>query len=188
MTALIDKLNQVEFLITEEELLNAIDVSYQSYLSRLTEVERALFHSDLDFYYRKKGKYFVHNTFAGGIIFLREPETINKIEIEFRSDLNEAKASVEYSSAKRNARNIKYKPTAGQVESVTWNMLGVFPNFNKHQEFIKVVLMTIIGKFTKHICEEKRKNSWFMRFEKPFDILLFLDSKLELIYSVEIEQ
>ena len=48
--------------------------------------------------------------------------------------------------------------------------------------------MAIIGKITKHICENLRKDSWFMEFEKSFDIELFLDGGLELIYKVEVEE
>lgn len=187
MTTSIDKINQIDFLVTEDELLDALDSSYKLGSINLTEEEKKLFRLDLDFFYHEKGRWLVHNTFAGGIIFLREPETINRTKILFRSDLNEAIVSVEYASEKRNTRNVKYKPNAGQIERTTWDMGTIFPYFNKHQKDTKVLLMAIIGKIAKNICEEYRKNSWFMQFEKPFDIELFLDGGLELKYKIEIE-
>ena len=45
--------------------------------------------------------------------------------------------------------------------------------------------MAIIGKIIKQICEDNNKNSWFMEYEQPFEILLFLDDKLELKYDVK---
>ncbi|OQP43614.1 hypothetical protein A4H97_33860 [Niastella yeongjuensis] len=75
----------------------------------------------------------------------------------------------------------------GQFESITWNMGNIFPNFNKHTKDIKVLLMVIIGKITKQICESLKKDSWFMKFESPFNIELFLDGGLEFVYNVEVE-
>jgi hypothetical protein len=187
MLTLIDKINQIEFPGRGNELLDALDTLYKIVSNNQAENEKVMLRHDLDYFYHEKGRWLVHNTFAGGIIFLREPEIINKIEILFRSDLNKAIATVEYASEKRNARNVKYKPTAGRMESMTWSMEHIFPNFNKHKKDIEVVLMAIIGKITKHICESNKKNSWFMEFEKPFDIELFLDGGLELIYKVEVD-
>jgi len=151
----------------------------------LMENERILLNEDFDHYVNKKGRVYVHNTFAGGIIFLREPEIITEIRIEFDSDKNEALASVEYGSENRNSRNVKYKPNAGKIEKQKWNMLGVFPNFNKHERNIKIILMAIIGKIVKQICEYYKVDSWFMEFEKEFEVQLFLDGKRELKYEVE---
>jgi hypothetical protein len=187
MLTLIDKINQIEFPGRGNELLDAIYALYKIGSNNLAENEKVMLRHDLDHFFHEKGRWLVHNTFAGGIIFLREPEVINKIEILFRSDLNEATAAVEYASEKRNARNVKYKPTAGQIESKTWGMEYIFPNFNKHSKDIKVILMVIIGKITKHICESYRKDSWFMEFERPFEIELYLDDGLELVYQVEVE-
>ncbi|WP_394747649.1 hypothetical protein [Spongiimicrobium salis] len=152
----------------------------------LTEKEQLLLQEDFDFYLEDTGRVYVHNTFAGGIIFLREPEIIEGIKIEFNSTRNEAWASVEYASELRNSRNVKYKPDAGKIEKVNWNMLAIFPNFTKHRRDIQVILMIIIGKIVKHICEYYKSNSWFMEFEKAFEIQLFLDGDLELEYPVEI--
>lgn len=187
LVTLLDKINQLEFLLGErEDLLNAFNSLFEIASANLSENEKVMLRYDLDHFYHNEGRLIVLKTFAGGIIFLREPEVINKIEILFRSELNEATASVEYASEKRNARNVKYKPNAGQIESMKWNMELIFPNFNKHTKDIKVILMAVIGEITKYICESYKKNSWFMEFERPFDIELFLDGESELIYKVEI--
>ncbi|HEX6429958.1 MAG TPA: hypothetical protein VF008_19825 [Niastella sp.] len=119
MLTLIDKINQIEFPGRGNELLDALDALYKIGSNNLAENEKVMLRHDIDHFYHEKGRWLVHNTFAGGIIFLREPEVINKIKILFHSDLNEAAATVEYASEKRNARNVKYKPTAGQFESKT---------------------------------------------------------------------
>lgn len=186
METLIDQINRIEFLALSDEFLDALKTSYELGSTNLGEGEKKLLKQDLDFFYHGKGRYLVHKTFAGGIIFLREPETINKIELLFNSERNEAVASVIYSSEKRNVRNTKYKPNAGQIESLTWRMPAIFPNFNKHQEYIKILLIAILGNITKCTCEKYRRDSWFMQFEKPFDIELFLDGKLELKYRVKL--
>lgn len=187
MLTLINEINQIKFPARGYELSDVLDALYKIVSNHLPENEKVMLRLDLDHYYHEKGRWLVHKTFAGGIIFLREPEVINKIEILFHSDSNEAAVTVEYASEKRNARNVKYKPTAGQIESMTWSMEHIFPNFNKHSKDLKVILMAIIGKITKHICESYKKDSWFMQFENPFDIELFLDGGLELIYKVEVE-
>jgi hypothetical protein len=188
MLTLIDKINQIEFRVRDfDKLLDALDSLYKIVSNNLAENEKVMLRHDLDHYYHEKGRWLVHKTFAGGIIFLREPEVIDKIEILFHSDSNEAAVTVEYASEKRNARNVKYKPTAGQIESMIWSMQHIFPNFNKHSKDIKVILMAIIGNITKHICESYRKDSWFMQYEKSFDIELFLDGGLELIYHVKVD-
>lgn len=187
MLTLIDKINQIEFPGRGNALLDALDALDKIVSNDLAENEKAMLRHDLNYFYHEKGRWLVHHTFAGGIIFLREPEVINKIEILFHSDLNQAAATVVYASEKRNARNVKYKPTAGQIESMTWSMEHIFPNFNKHSKDIKVILMAIIGKIIKHICESYRRDSWFMQFEKPFEIELLLDGGLELQYKVEVE-
>lgn len=188
MNTIIEKINQIEFyLFVVNGLSDPIDLAYKLGSVNLTDDSKKLFRYDLDYLLHQKGRFLIHNTIAGGIIFLREPETINTIEIWIHSGISEANVLVEYGSDKRNARNVKYKPNAGQIESTTWNMGAIFPNFSKHSKDIKVILMAVIGKMVKDICERHKKESWFMRYEKPFDLRLFLDGKLELIYRVDIE-
>jgi hypothetical protein len=128
--------------------------------------------------FKSKGRWWVHNTFSGGIIFLREPETIEGIKIDFNTDTNSALVEVEYGSDLRNSRNVKYKPNAGKIESAKWSMFGVFPYFDKYEREIKIALMMLIGKFVKTICEDLNQNSWFMKYEKDFDLEMFLDNEL----------
>lgn len=64
-------------------------------------------------------------------------------------------------------------------------MLGVFPNFDKYDKVIKKALIVLIGKFVKTICVDLNKNSWFMKFEKSFDLELILDNESVMRLSVE---
>ncbi len=49
--------------------------------------------------------------------------------------------------------------------NIEWNTF--FQIFTSIKD-IKVILMVVIGKITKHICESLRKDSWFMQYENPF--------------------
>jgi hypothetical protein len=188
MNKIIEKINQINFYsFIVSGVPDLIDLIFKLGSVGLSDTNKKLFRNDLDYLLHQKGRFLIHNTFAGGIIFLREPETIKAIEIRLHSGNSEVDVLVEYGSEKRNARNVKYKPNAGQIESTTWNMGAIFPNFNKHSKDIKIILMAIIGKMVKDICERHKKQSWFMCYEKPFDLRLFLDGKLELIYRVDIE-
>ena len=185
MKSVIEKISKTNFAFDDLEALSKDFAKILQLVSSiLSNQEKDILRQDFDFY-TDKAIYRVFHTFAGGIIFLREPETINVITIEFYSQLNKAIASVVYSSEKRNARNTKYKPDAGKIESLTWNLQGIFPNFRKHQNGIKIVLIAIIGKVTKDICENLKKHSWFMEFEQDFDVNLFLDG--ELVFNCEVQ-
>lgn len=187
MLSSVNTINQLKFKLSDDGLSHNLESAYKLISEDLRDDEKQLLRNDIEFYALKKGKFYVLHTFAGGIIFLREPETIDYIKIEFDSGQNIAKASVTYASEKRNARNIKYKPDTGQIESITWNLAGVFPNFSKHKHAVKVGLMAIVGKTTKDICETLKKESWFMKYKKPFPLDLFLDGTPELNYRVETE-
>lgn len=189
MESILSQIEEIDFhKLSEEKLSEGFKRASAIIFPWLVEEEKILLQEDFNFYLNNKGRFYVHNTFAGGIIFLREPEIIEEIKIEFDSKQNEAWASVEYDSEERNSRNVKYKPEAGKIEKFKWNMQGIFPNFDKHKKDIKIILIAIIGKIVKHICEDLRTNSWFMKFEKEFEIKLFLDGDLELKYGVEIHQ
>lgn len=187
MLSFINSINHLKFTWFDDSLPYTMESAYTIISEGLTDNEKQLLYYDIEFYTHKKGNLYIIHTFAGGIIFLREPETIDYIKIEFDSAQNIAKASVVYASEKRNARNVKYKPKVGQTESVTWDLAGVFPNFSKHKHAVKVGLMAVVGKTTKDICETFRKKSWFMKYEKPFLLDLFLDGTPELNYRVEAE-
>jgi len=185
MRDLIEQINDIDFHPRGEGLLENLNLAQTMISNHLDTPSSNLIAQDFKFY-SEKGKFGVHNTFAGGIIFLREPETIEGIKIEFNTELNSAVASVEYGSEKRNERNVKYKPNAGKIESTEWNMLAIFANFSKYEKTIRIALMSVIGKIVQRICEDYKKTTWFMEFEKAFEIELFLDGELELKYQVEI--
>ncbi len=179
-------LSEIVFPPRGEKLLRNLESAYRLIDSQINgENQKKILKEDFSFFI-ETGRFVVKKTFTGGIIFLREPETIMGIKIDFNTDTNKAIASVEYSSNKRNARNVKHKPNAGKIESVDWKMIGVFPNFNTYEKEIKIALMMIIGQMTKQNCEIYRRDSWFMKFEKEFDIQIFLDNRLELNYQVKI--
>src|SRR6266540_5636202 len=74
MLTLIDKINQIEFPDRGNELLDALDALYKIGSNNLAESEKVMLRHDLDHFYHEKSRWLVHHTFAGGIIFLREPE------------------------------------------------------------------------------------------------------------------
>ncbi len=177
MSPLIEKINCIKLARRQENLLKGLDKFYEIVSSEIKEEHKALFREGFE-KFRKTGRYSVHNTFAGGIIFLREPEIIEKIKIDFKTVTNDALAEVEYSTEIRNKRNTKYKPNAGKTESIDWNMLGVFPHFNKYDKGIKIAILTLIGNFVKVICEDLNQNSWFMKYEKNFELEIILDNEM----------
>jgi hypothetical protein len=171
----------------KNEQISDFEIAYKLMIPHLDIENQEMLKQDFD-KFKEQGTWVVHNTFSGGIIFLREPEIINKIKIEFSSELNQATASVEYSSEIRNLRNIKYKPDTGKIESTKWNMLAIFPNFSKYDKPIKIILILIIGKIVKRICEYRNVNSWFMKYEKEFELELELDNELVQKLNVEFDK
>jgi len=184
METLIRKIKKIDISKRGDKLIEGLNTACEIISADLALNHKSLLQSDFDIF-KSKGKYWVHNTFAGGIIFLREPEVIEGIKIDFRTDTNCAKASVEYGSEKRNSRNIKYKPNAGKIESTEWNMLGIFPHFNEYEKSTKTALMMLIGSYVKIICEDSHQNSWFMKYEENFYLELLLDDQLEIKLLVE---
>ena len=155
------------------------------YLSRISNnEEKRLLDHDFQIFI-EKGRFWIKNTFAGGIIFLREPEIIEKIRLYFFNEQEEIIASVEYSSNQRNARNIKYKPNAGKIESANINMLRIFPNYLKYQKSIRVKLIELIAKLVKQICEYHQQKSWFLKYEKDFELEVYLDEEKYLEIKIE---
>jgi len=39
--------------------------------------------------------------------------------------------------------------STGQIESITWRMENIFPNFYQHKKDTKIILMVIIGKINR---------------------------------------
>jgi hypothetical protein len=124
------------------------------------------------------GKWQIHNTYNGGLLFIREPEKIKEIRLEFSSELKTANAIVEFDCEFRNERNIKYKEVKGNTEIVEWKLLGVFPHFNFYPQKVQMYLITALAKIGKEICEKENKSSWHMIYTHDFKIKVFLDSKI----------
>ena len=179
MKTLKDRIGEIEISGRGKKLIAGFNNAFEIIFSEIDLNFKPLLKDDFELF-NDKGKFWVNNTFAGGIIFLREPEIIEGIKIDFKTDTNSALATVEYGSENRNSRNVKYKPKAGKFESTEWNMLGIFPNFCKYESEIKVALMMLIARYVKTICEDLNQNSWFMKYEKDFNLELFLDSVLEI--------
>lgn len=163
----------------------ALETIYRLISHGLEETEKTQLRNDFD-HYREKGKWWVHNTFAGGILFLREPENVSGVYIDFCSIRNQVVAKVEFASEERNARNVKYKQNPGKIEQTYWNLAGVFPNFNQYRHSVKLALIAMIGRIVKGICEYYNESSWFMRYTQPFEIKLFLDGKMEFTDKVKV--
>lgn len=186
MNSILSQIEELDFdKLSREKLSDNFRSASRIVFPELKEKEKLYLNEDFEYYLNNKGRICVHNTFAGGIIFLREPEVITEIRIEFYSKTNEALVSVEYGSENRNSRNVKYKPNSGKIEQQKWNMLGIFPNFHKHERKIKIILMAIIGKIVKKTCESYNENSWFMNYVEEFELQLFLDGVRKLNYEVE---
>lgn len=186
MKSLLEQLNNFEIHHRSEEQTTDLELIYKLMAANSTKRDIRLLRQDFDKFILR-GRFIVLNTFAGGIIFLREPETIEKITLEFIRTTNQTLASVEYATEKRNARNIKYKPNTGKFERINWHMVEVFPNFWAYEKSIQIILMMIIGKTVKRICEYYNKCNCFVKYEKAFNLELFLDGVLELDFNIEEE-
>lgn len=177
MSSLFDKIIAIELDRRKEKLMKGLDQLRALISEEIDPHQLDLIQEDIEFF-RTKGRFWVHNTFAGGIIFLREPEVIEGITIEYNSETNTARVEVEYGSSERNARNVKYKPDAGKFESTEWKMVGIFPHFSAYEKAIQTAMMLFIGNFVRTICEDINQNSWFMRYENDFDLEVYLDNAL----------
>ena len=125
-----------------------------------------------------KGKWQIHNTYDGGLLFLREPEKIMEFRLEFSSDEKTARAIVEFDSEVRNQRNIKYKEDAGKIEVAEWKLLGIFPRFIFYPKVVQGYLITALAKIGKEICEKGNKGSWHMIYTHDFEIKAILDGEV----------
>lgn len=135
-------------------------------------------------YFLAKGKWTIHNTYNGGILFLREPEKIMEIRLEFSSNLKTAQAIVEFDTEHRNERNTKYKPNAGKTEQTEWNLLGIFPSFIFYPPQVQTYLISALAKIGKEICEKQNQESWYMKYTADFQIKCILNGEVVDWYEV----
>ena len=184
MKYLLDKIANIEF-ITGENFSYHLDKEFDLISSYLNNSEQNKLKKDFERFF-EKGRFQILNTFAGGILFLKEPEEIEKISIKSQSLTKDIKASIIFESGNRVPGNIKYKPSAEKVESTEWNIELIFPNFFQYQKTIQIALLLIIGKIVKRICEYGRINFAYMKIENEFLIELFLDEEIQSKLKVEI--
>lgn len=152
----------------------------------LTKDDSSLLKSDFNSFL-DKGKFLVLNTFAGGILFLKNPEPIKEIGLEYESNLNSIIASITYLSEERDFENVKRKPGVGQIESTTWHNEIIFSNFSNYPQNIKIALLIVLGKIVKRICEYGRLNIAYMKIENSFKINLRIDGEFHSQIDVLIE-
>ena len=185
MNKLQEEIEKIEFK-TESNFSFDLNRELGIISSYLNPKEEEFLKQDFD-HFLEKGKFVIVNTFGGGILFLKEAEIIEKILIESNSKSKKINASVLYESETRKPENIKYKPEVGKTESTTWNANDIFPNFYKFEKTIQNVLILIIGKIVKQICEYGRTNFTYMKIVNEFNIELITDKKTESILKVELK-
>ena len=167
MKGLFSEINKIDFPYRIQEQIDLLDKAFNRIADEATAEEKKLLKEDFNVFI-ERGRFVILNTFAGGIIFLREPEVIEYIKIDFDTASNRLYSSVRYGSENRKERNVKYKPEAGQTESTEGSLSILMPNFFRYNINIQLALMLIIGKIVKKICESHSENSWFMKYEKDF--------------------
>jgi len=184
MSNLTDEIKHIEFK-TGQNFHFDLDREFELISSNLSLKEQEFLKEDFEFFLNK-GKFLVINTFGGGILFLKVPELIEKIKVEYRTDKKDFMASVVFESDMRKAENIKYKPEVGKTESTKWNTKAIFPNFHQYDREIQKVLLTVIGKVIKRICEYGRINFAYMKIENEFEIELLVNGQIESKLKVEL--
>lgn len=123
------------------------------------------------------GKWYIHNSYNGGFLFIREPEKILEIRLNFSSDKDVATAVVEFDNEIRNQRNVKYNPNVGKIDQNEWPLNGVFPHFRLYPKPVKIYLISALAKIGKEICEDRNRNSWYMKYTSDFNIRAILDEE-----------
>lgn len=136
-------------------------------------------------FFLSNGKWQIHNTYNGGLLFLREPEKIAELRLEFLSETKTARAIVEFDCEVRNQRNVKYKEeVVGKTEFVEWKIEGIFPHFNFYPKVVQGYLISALAKIGKEICEKVNKDSWYLIYTHDFEIKAILDG--EVIETIKV--
>ncbi|WP_020529828.1 hypothetical protein [Flexithrix dorotheae] len=183
MEKLLEELKQIEFT-TGPNFCYDLDREFVLLSSYLEIVEQENLKADFNRFF-EKGRFLLLNTFGGGILFLKVPEWIEKIKIDFRTVSNDFEASVVFESETRRSENIKSKPGAGKIESIRWSAELMFPNIHQYPKLIQKALLIIIGKIVKRICEYGRTNFAYMKIENEFVIELLINGHIESELGVE---
>jgi hypothetical protein len=185
MVKLINDIERIEFT-TGENFSYDLDKEFDLISVYLNKEKREFLKQDFEQFFLQ-GRYAILNTFSGGILFLKEPEQIEKITIETFNEFNKIRASVIYSSDSRNPENIKYKKDAGKIESIDWDCRLIFPNMLRYDNTIIHALLIVIGKIVKRICEYGRTNLAYMKIVNEFVIDLTINGKVESKLKVELK-
>jgi hypothetical protein len=184
MQELYEKIAQIDFNYRTQELVDQLEESFELISQACTVSDKQLLRKDFNLFI-ERGRFILLQTFAGGIIFLREPETIEYILVDFSESQQRINFSVRYQSDKRNTRNVKYKPNAGQVESSAAGISAIFPHFFEYEKNIQTLFLLIVAKIIKKICEHHKRESWFMKYEQGFPLSISIDSKEILKFEIE---
>ncbi|UKM66181.1 hypothetical protein GSB9_02760 [Flavobacteriaceae bacterium GSB9] len=184
MSNLTDEIKHIKFK-TGQNFHFDLDREFELISSNLSLKEQEFLKADFEFFL-DKGKFLVINTFAGGILFLKVPELIEKIMVEYRTDKKDFMASVVFESDMRKAENIRYKLEIGKIESTNWNTKAIFPNYYQYESKIQKVLLIVIGKIVKRICEYGRTHFAHMNIENEFEIELLINGLIESKLKVEL--
>ncbi len=184
MKNLIDEIKEIEFKVKQNFDFD-LDKEFEVISSNLNLKEKELLKSDFQ-YFLNKGKFVVINTFAGGILFLKVPEQIEKITIDSRVEKNDFNVCVIFESDLRKTENIKYRPKASKIQFIEWKDIAIFPNFFKYEKGIQIALLTVIGKIVKWICEYGRTNFAYMKIVNEFNIELLINEQIGTNLKVEL--
>ena len=185
MGKLLEDIDEIEFT-TGTNFSYDLDREFKLIASKLEPTQKEYLKSDFN-RFLEKGRFAVLNTFGGGILFLKVPESIEKIKIESLTDSQDFEVSVLFNSEFRRIENTKYKPkVGGRIESIRWNVELIFPNFYEYSKEIQGALLLIVGRIVKRICEYGRNNFAYMKIESEFQIELLIDNRIESKLKVEI--
>ena len=185
MEKLIQDIDKVKFTTGANFSYN-LDREFKLISSNIKPTQQELLKTDFN-RFLEKGRFAVLNTFAGGILFLKVSESIDKVKIDSLTDSKDFEASVVFNSKLRRPENTKYKPNVGKTESTRWNVELIFPNFFEYPRGIQKALLLIIGRKVKRICEYGRTNFAYMKIENEFEIELLIDSQIQSKLNVEIK-
>lgn len=185
---MVNLFQQVNDLDTEIELNFDFNLNreYECIAPYLSKDEREFLTEDF-IQFLKKGKLLVFNTFCGGLIFLEVPERIERVLIQSNSVIKGIEVHIIYESENRKKENIVKKPHAGKIESMSWDIAGIFPHYFIYSKEIQGVLLLILGRIVKHICEVGKDNYPYMNFENDFCIELCIDGQIDSKQKVKIK-
>lgn len=171
----LDELQRIPFH-PREKIAENLDQAHALISSYLHSSYHLLLRSDFDVFL-EKGRFTVLNTFHGGIVFLKVPEAIERVDLEFFSDRSVINASVTFASDQRAYENVKNNPDAGKMESIEWNLIKLFPHMHRYPKRVQRMLLVILKKMTITIFESDQ-NTPYMQLENEFPVKLSIDNQL----------